>query len=250
MSGPKVAIVTGGASGMGLACAERLAADGRSVAIWDANGAAAESAAAKIAATGATAIGQHVDVGDRATIDAALADLTERIGRPTILVNSAGITGFDSFIDIPLELWERILKVNLTGTFLCCQAVVPGMIEEGWGRIVNISSSSVHGGAPRMAHYVASKSGVVGLTKALSLELAPLGITVNVIPPGFIDTPMLRGAAAEGSVDMDRSTAATPVGRPGRGEDIAHACAFLVSEDAGYITGQSIGVNGGRNPSP
>jgi 2-hydroxycyclohexanecarboxyl-CoA dehydrogenase len=121
------------------------------------------------------------------------------------------------------------------------------MLEEGWGRIVNISSSSTHSGAPMMAHYVAAKSGVNGLTKTLALEFAPKGITVNAIPPGFIDTPMLRWAEREGSVDMERSIAATPVGRAGRPEDIAAACAFFCSEEASYITGQILGVNGGRN---
>jgi 2-hydroxycyclohexanecarboxyl-CoA dehydrogenase len=157
------------------------------------------------------------------------------------------MTGFDPFLDIPLEKWNRILEVNLTGTFNCCQAVIPDMLEAGWGRIVNISSSSVHSGSARMTHYVAAKSGVVGLTKALALEFAPRGITVNTIPPGFIDTPMLRSAADSGSVSIERSIGTTPVGRVGRPEDIAAACAFLVSEEASYVTGQVIGVNGGRN---
>jgi NAD(P)-dependent dehydrogenase (short-subunit alcohol dehydrogenase family) len=121
------------------------------------------------------------------------------------------------------------------------------MLEEGWGRIVNISSSSIHRGAPRLASYVSAKSGVVGLTKSLALEFAPRGITVNTIPPGFIDTPMLRGTAGQGHIDVDQQIAATPVGRIGRPEDLAAACAFLVSDDASYITGQIIGVNGGRN---
>jgi NAD(P)-dependent dehydrogenase (short-subunit alcohol dehydrogenase family) len=162
-------------------------------------------------------------------------------------VNSAGLTIFGPFLEVTAETWNTMLTINLTGTFNCCQAVIPDMLEEGWGRIVNISSSSVHSGVPQLAGYVSAKSGVVGLTKSLALEFAPHGITVNTIPPGFVDTPMLRKAADEGSIDMDVSTAATPVGRPGRPEDIAAACAFLVSEEASYITGQIIGVNGGRN---
>jgi NAD(P)-dependent dehydrogenase (short-subunit alcohol dehydrogenase family) len=121
------------------------------------------------------------------------------------------------------------------------------MIDEGWGRIVNISSSSTHSGVPRMTHYVAAKSGVNGLSKSLAKEFAPLGITVNVVPPGFIDTPMLRAAEAEGAIDFQSSMASTPVGRAGQPEDIAAACAFLISEEASYITGQILGVNGGRN---
>ena len=121
------------------------------------------------------------------------------------------------------------------------------MIGAGWGRIVNISSSSTHSGVAQMTHYVAAKSGVNGLSKSLAKEFARQGITVNVIPPGFIDTPMLRAAAAEGSVDFESSLQTTPVGRAGQPEDIAAACAFLVSEEASYITGQILGVNGGRN---
>ncbi len=247
MTSRRTAIITGGASGIGLAISERSAADGAAVAVFDLNGEAAEAAAKDIEAAGGTAMGLAVDVTDRKGIDAAVARVKARLGAPTILVNSAGMTGFDPFLDIPLDKWNKILEVNLTGTFNCCQAVIPHMLEAGWGRIVNISSSSVHSGSARMTHYVAAKSGVVGLTKALALEFAARGITVNTIPPGFIDTPMLRGAAAEGSVNIDRSIGTTPVGRVGRPEDIAAACAFLVSEEASYITGQVIGVNGGRN---
>jgi 2-hydroxycyclohexanecarboxyl-CoA dehydrogenase len=243
----RVAIVTGGASGIGLAISERLAADGAAVAIFDVNGGGAEAAALKIGTSGATAVGLPVDVSDRPSIDGAVAEVRSKVGRPTILVNNAGITGFDPFLEISAEKWNRILAVNLTGTFFCCQAVLPDMIEEGWGRIVNISSSSIHSGSARMTHYVAAKSGVVGLTKALALEMAPRGITVNTIPPGFVDTPMLRGADAEGSLSIEQNVLRTPVGRVGRPEDIAAACAFLVSEEAGYVTGQVLGVNGGRN---
>jgi NAD(P)-dependent dehydrogenase (short-subunit alcohol dehydrogenase family) len=217
------------------------------VAIFDLNGEGAEAAATKIEASGATAIGLAADVSDRQAIDAAVAEVRARLGRPTILVNNAGLSGFDPFLEISAEKWSRILSVNLTGTFHCCQAVLPDMLEEGWGRIVNISSSSVHSGSPRMTHYVAAKSGVVGLTKALALEFAPRGITVNTIPPGFVDTPMLRAADAEGFLSIEQNVSRTPVGRAGRPEDIAAACAFLVSEEASYITGQVIGVNGGRN---
>ena len=171
------------------------------------------------------------------------------LGAPTILVNNAGLDGFDQFLSITLETWNRILEVNLTGTFQCCQAVLPHMLEAGWGRIVNISSSSAQGGQPMMTHYVASKAGVIGLTKALALELGPKGITVNTIPPGFIDTPMLRATEAKGLLGggVEHHASLTPVRRVGRPEDIAAACAFLVSDEASYVTGQVIGVNGGRN---
>ncbi len=249
MSTERTAIVTGGASGIGLAISERLAADGNAVAIFDRNGDAADDAAAKIGATGGTALGVAVDVTDRAQIDAGVDLVRERLGRPTILVNSAGLDGFDPFLQITAEKWNRIIAVNLTGTFDCCQAVVPDMIEEGWGRIVNISSSSAQSGQPIMTHYVASKAGVIGFTKALALELGPRGITVNTIPPGFIDTPMLRKSESKGLLGkgVEQHEATTPVRRVGRPEDIAAACAFLVREEASYVTGQVIGVNGGRN---
>lgn len=249
MTYERVAIVTGGASGIGLGISERLAADGHAVAIFDRNGEAATDAAAKIAATGGTAAGFTVDVTDRPGVDAGVVAVQERFGAATILVNNAGLDGFDAFLKISLELWNRMLAVNLTGTFNCCQAVLPGMLEAGWGRIVNISSSSTHGGQPYMAHYVSAKSGVIGLTKSLALEFGPKGITVNTIPPGFIDTPMLRAAESKGRLggSVDDVIARTPVRRAGRPEDIAATCSFLVRDEAGYITGQVIGVNGGRN---
>ncbi len=247
MTATKTAVVTGGASGIGLAISRRLAAEGMGVAILDLNGPAAEDEAGRLASGGAPAIGLAVDVTDRPSVDAAVSDVAARLGVPTVLVNSAGMPGFDRFLDISLDLWNRVIAVNLTGTFNCCQAVVPGMLDAGWGRIVNISSSSTHSGTARMTHYVAAKSGVVGLTKALALELAPQGITVNTIPPGFVDTPMLRDANTQGYLDIERTVGSTPVGRVGRPEDVAFACSFLVSEEAGYITGQIIGVNGGRN---
>jgi len=245
----RVAIVTGGGSGIGLAVSERLAADGNAVAIFDRDGASAEAAADKIVGSGGRSVGLTVDVTDRAQIDRGVGEVRRLLGRPTILVNSAGLDGFDPFLSITAEKWSRILAVNLTGTFDSCQAVVPDMIEEGWGRIVNISSSSAHGGQPLMTHYVAAKAGVIGFTKALALELGPQGITVNTVPPGFIDTPMLRKSEARGLLGkgVDHHASMTPVRRVGTPEDIANACSFLVAEESGYITGQVIGVNGGRN---
>ena len=241
------AIVTGGASGIGGAISSRLAADGAMVAIFDVNGDAARAAAVAIEQAGGKAIGLTVDVTDRAAIDAAVEEVRARLGRPTVLVNSAGLTVPSPFLEVTADAWNKMLAINLTGTFDCCQAVLPDMVEEGWGRIVNISSSSVHSGSAGLSGYVAAKSGVVGLTKVLALEFGKHGVTVNTIPPGYIDTPMLRRTVDKGFVDIDDQTAKTPVGRIGRPEDVAATCAFLVSEEAGYITGQIIGVNGGRN---
>jgi 2-hydroxycyclohexanecarboxyl-CoA dehydrogenase len=242
----RVAIVTGGASGIGGAVSRRLAADGSPVAIFDLNGAAAKAAARAIVEAGGKAIGVQVDVTDRAGIDAGVDETLAQFGPPSVLVNNAGLTIEDKFLETSAEAWQRMLAVNLTGTFDCCQAVLPHLIESGWGRIVNISSSSVFGPAPGLAGYVAAKSGVVGLTKVLALEFSRYGITVNTIPPGFIDTPMMRGTVERGFIDLGLQIEKTPVGRIGKPEDIAAACAFLVSEEAGYITGQTLGVNGGR----
>jgi len=236
------AIVTGGGSGIGLAISERLAADGIAVGVLDLNGDAADEAAAKITAAGGTAIGLEADVTDRPSIDAAVAAITEAHGAPTILVNNAGLDGFSPFLDITLEQWNRIFEVNLTGTFHCCQAVVPAMLEAGWGRIVNISSSSAQTGSAKMAHYVASKGGVIGLTKALAMEYVAKGITVNHVPPGFIDTPLTRQTLG----DVQAVAAMMPMKRAGTPEDVAHAVAFLASEEAGYVTGQTLSPNGGR----
>ncbi|XVQ14494.1 SDR family NAD(P)-dependent oxidoreductase [Spirillospora sp. CA-255316] len=245
----KVAVVTGGASGIGRACAHRLAGDGAAVAVFDLDGEAAVDVAGEIRAKGGSARGFGVDVADRGRIDEALHEVRESLGAVTVLVTSAGKEGYKRFLDITEESWNSILTVNLTGTFHSCQAVVPDMIDAGWGRIITIASSSAHSGQPYMTHYVASKAGVIGLTKALALEVGPLGITVNTIPPGFVDTPMLRRSEKRGRLgrDVDHHITETPVRRAGLPEDIAAACAFLASEEAGYITGQVIGVNGGRN---
>jgi 2-hydroxycyclohexanecarboxyl-CoA dehydrogenase len=242
----RVAVVTGAGSGMGAAIGRRLAASGHAVALLDVSGDAVESAAAEIRADGGSALAGKVDVSSRAAVDAALAQVRAELGPVDVMVTSAGIDEFASFTDITVESWERMLAVNLTGTFHCVQAAVPDMLAARWGRIVTISSSSAQSGAARMAHYVASKGGVVGFTKALALELAPHGITVNTIPPGFIDTAMTRGAEARGDLpNLDAIIARTPVRRAGTADDIAAACAFLCSDDAGYITGQAINVNGG-----
>ena len=232
----KTAVVTGGASGIGRAVAQRLGADGYNVAPLDVSPSDSDS-------------GYVADVTDRAAVDAALAAVREKFGPVTILVNAAGVEGYKRFTNLTFETWMKVIDVNLNGVFHCTQAVLPDMIEAGWGRIVNISSSSTHSGQPFMAHYVAAKSAVNGLTKVLALEYGPHGITVNAVPPGFIDTPMLRKAEERNLLGgtVEDHIQRTPVRRAGRPEDIAAACAFLISEEAGYITGQILGVNGGRN---
>jgi 2-hydroxycyclohexanecarboxyl-CoA dehydrogenase len=231
----KVAVVTGGSSGIGKAIAERLSKDGYRVAVFDLN-------------PGDAPHSYVVDVTDKAQIDAALTSIREELGPVTILVNAAGLDGFKPFLKISFEEWQKVVNVNLHGVFHTIQSILPDMIAAGWGRIVNISSSSTHSGTPFMTHYVSAKSAVNGLTKSLALEFGPKGITVNAVPPGFIDTPMLRKAEARGNLgDIEKTIAATPVRRIGKPEDIAATCSFLISEEAGYLTGQIVGVNGGRN---
>ncbi|MCV7441065.1 SDR family oxidoreductase [Mycobacterium paraense] len=231
----KTAVVTGGGSGIGQAVAQRLRADGLDVATIDLK-------------PSETELAFTADVTDRSQVDAALAAIRAQLGPVTVLVNAAGLDGFKRFANITFEDWQRVIDVNLNGVFHTIQAVLPDMVEAGWGRIVNISSSSTHSGAPYMSHYVAAKSAVNGLTKSLALEYGPNGITVNAVPPGFIDTPMLRTAEQNGFLgNVEETIARTPVRRMGKPEDIAAACAFLISEEAGYITGQILGVNGGRN---
>lgn len=244
----RTAIITGGGSGIGRAISERLAAEGAAVAVWDRDGDTAVATATAIEAAGGRALGMTVDVTDRGRIDQAVGEVRDRLGPPTILVNSAGISPFERFLDIDAESFDRVIAVNLRGTFDCCQAVAPDMIAARWGRIVNISSSSAQTGNAGNVHYAASKAGVIGLTKSLAHELGPKGITVNTIPPSFVDTPPLRqydeaGFLGPGIEALEKTM---PVRRVGRPEDIAGACAYLVRDEAGYVTGQIVGVNGGR----
>ena len=232
----KTAVVTGGASGIGRAVAERLRSDGFQVAVIDLSPTDDE-------------FGHVADVTDRAQVDSAVAAIREKFGPILVLVNAAGVEGFQKFSKMTFPEWSKVIDVNLNGVFHTIQSVLPDMIDAGWGRIVNISSSSTHSGQPFMAHYVAAKSAVNGLTKSLALEYGPSGITVNAVPPGFVDTPMLRSAESRhllgGTVEDHINR--TPVRRVGRPEDIAAACAFFISDEASYITGQILGVNGGRN---
>ena len=221
--------------GVGRAIARPLRSDGHQVAVID------------LSPTD-DAYGFVADVTDREQVEAAVAAVHEALGPITVLVNAAGIEGFKRFTNLSFDVWSRVIDVNLNGVFHTIQAVLPDMIDAGWGRIVNISSSSTHTGQPFMGHYVAAKSAVNGLTKSLSLEYGPSGITVNGVAPGFVDTPMLRSAEERqrlGGTIADH-IARTPVRRVGKPEDIGAACSFLISDDAGYITGQILGVNGGR----
>jgi 2-hydroxycyclohexanecarboxyl-CoA dehydrogenase len=238
----KVAVVTGGARGIGKAVATVLAARGAAVSVWDLNLEGAEKTVAEIQEAGGRAIAIGGDAADAAAVAAAAARTREELGPVMVLVNNAGTTAYEPFVSMTEASWDRMIGINLKGPFLVTRELVPDMLAAGWGRIVNISSSSAQTGAPAMAHYAASKGGVIGLTKALAIEYAATGVTVNHVPPGFIDTPLVR----EGPIDVEAAAATMPMKRAGRPEDVAHAVAYLASEEAGYVTGQTLSTNGGR----
>ncbi|WP_029431378.1 SDR family NAD(P)-dependent oxidoreductase [Blastococcus sp. URHD0036] len=238
----KVAVVTGGGRGIGQAIAVVLAQHGAAVAVWDLDLPGAEATATAIRDAGGRAVAVGGDAADAVQVRAAVERTHTELGPVTVLVNNAGINETVRFTDLSEEAWDRLIRINLKGPFLVTQALVPDMLEAGWGRIVNISSSSAQTGSPKMAHYVASKGGVIGLTKALAMEYVAKGITVNHVPPGFIDTPLTRQTLG----DVQAVAAMMPMKRAGTPEDVAHAVAFLASEEAGYVTGQTLSPNGGR----
>lgn len=242
----RVAVVTGGASGMGEASCHELGRRGHKVAVLDLNGEAAQRVAEELRTDGITALAVGVDVSDHAAVAEAFAKVRTELGPVHVLVTSAGIVGWAPSVELTPQAWQRVIDVNLTGTFFCAQAALPDMIGAGWGRIVMISSSSAQRGSPGMAHYAASKGALISLTKSFAREYGPIGITVNNIPPSGIETPMQHQGQAAGNLPPNEQMAASiPLGHLGTGEDIAAAVGFLCSEEAGFITGQTLGVNGG-----
>jgi 2-hydroxycyclohexanecarboxyl-CoA dehydrogenase len=238
----RVAVVTGAGSGIGRAIALRLAEDTARVAIWDINGDGAEETAKLIRDAGGTALAIVADCSDKAAIHAAAEQVRKEWAPISILVNNAGIAPFTNFLETDDDLFDKVIRINLRGPWLVTKEILPDMLGESWGRIINITSSSVQSGSPKQGHYVAAKGGLMGLTKALALEFAATGVTVNMVPPGFIDTPMLRAAP----IDAEAFAQTLPMKRIGKPEDIAAAVAYLASEEASYITGQTISTNGGR----
>jgi 2-hydroxycyclohexanecarboxyl-CoA dehydrogenase len=242
----RVAVVTGGASGMGESTCQELGRRGHRVAVLDLNGDAAQRVAEELRADGVTALGVAADVSDRAAVEEAFAKVRSELGPVHILVTSAGLVDWAPFVDMTFESWQRLIDVNLNGTFHCAQVAVPDMLAAEWGRIVMISSSSAQRGSPGMAHYAASKGALISLTRSLAREFGAMGITVNNVPPSGIETPMQHQSQAAGLLPSNEQMAASiPVGHLGTGDDIAAAVGFLCSEEAGFITGQTLGVNGG-----
>lgn len=238
----KVAVVTGGGSGMGRAIGLAFARQGAKVVIADINLEAARETVALLESAGGDAIAVKVDVTRKAeTLDMAEAAL-RRFGRIDVLVNNAGSRCLKSFLDHTEEDWHRMIDINLTGHFFCAQAVVPSMLKGGKGKIINLASIAAHTGRPDRVAYCAAKAGVMGLTRALAMDLRGKSICVTAISPGSIATPMNHAAATSTEVEWGKETV---VGRWGTAEDVAHAAVFLASDESDYITGSEIAVEGG-----
>ncbi|MET0180297.1 MAG: SDR family NAD(P)-dependent oxidoreductase [Novosphingobium sp.] len=243
----KTALVTGAAAGIGRACARRLAREGIQVGVLDLDRVAAQTVVDEISADGGTALALGASIADRPAIEAAVSALRDAFGPVTIVVNNAGISKFLAFEDITDELWDEQFEINAKGTFIVTQTVLPDMKAAKWGRIVNISSSSAQTGSPDQVHYSASKGAMISMTRSLAVALGPFGITVNNIPPGSVmQTVMSEANKDKWPISEERIAKMLPVRRTGVPDDIANACAWLVSEDTGYVTGQTLGVNGGR----
>jgi 2-hydroxycyclohexanecarboxyl-CoA dehydrogenase len=243
----KVALVTGAAAGIGRACSVRLAKEGHAVGVLDLDEARCADTVKEITAAGGKAIALGADITNRAQVQAALAKLRGALGPVTVLVNNAGMSEFIPFEELTDTLWDRMFAVNVRGTFIVTQEVIADMKAANWGRIVNISSSSAQTGTRVQVHYSASKGAIVSMTRSLAEALGPHGITVNNIPPGSVmGTIMSEANRDRFPIPIEQLTANMPVRRLGVPEDIANACAWLVKDETGYVTGQTIGVNGGR----
>ncbi len=240
----KVAFITGSASGIGAAIARRFAQKGALLALLDQDEERIRLIGEEITQpTGEEPLMMVAKVEENSEVNHAVMQAFDRFGGIDILVNAAGISTHIPFLELDEDAWDNVVNINLKGTFLCCRAVAPIMVKQRRGTIVNISSSHAVKGAVNVAHYSASKAGVLALTKSIALELAPYGVRVNAIAPGPVDTPLFRRYRTNGQVR--ESVAAIPLGRIGQPEDIAGAVCFLVGPESAYMTGQTLHVNGG-----
>lgn len=238
----RTALVTGGGRGIGEAIAVAFAREGANVAVLDVSLSAAEATAAKISALGCKGIAVAADVSDEGQIEAAVAHAIEALGRIDIIVNNAGIDTTSVVAEMPTAMWDQMMSVNLRGVFLCTRAVLPGMMERKYGRIINISSQLGHKGAPEMAHYAAAKAGVIGFTRSLAYEVARHGITANAICPGPIETELFRALP---EAWKRRKLSELPIGRAGTVDEIAPTAVLLASDDGAYYVGATMNPNGG-----
>jgi len=246
----RVALVTGGGAGIGRATCLRLAQQGRSVAVLGRVLGNSVEVAEQINRSGGIAMAVQADVSDRSQVFSAMYQVRETLGPITILINNAGIEDFTPFPEIDEENWDRLMAVNLKGVYHTIQEVIPDMIAAGWGRIVNLTALGAQIGAANMVHYAATKGGLTSMTRSLAVELGSKGITVNAVSPGFVLTPMSQ-RAIDGNlfpVPYEQIVTSYPIPRIGQPEEVAAACAFFASEEAGYITAQTLGVNGGCCP--
>ncbi len=244
----RVAIVTGAARGIGAATAVRLAADGFDVAVLDLDETACKDTVDRITETGRRGLGVGANVADTAAVESAVNRVAEELGGPSVLVNNAGVTRDNLLFKMTDDDWDTVLGVHLRGAFLMSRAAQRYMTEQRYGRIVNLSSSSALGNRGQ-ANYAAAKAGMQGFTKTLAIELGQFNITVNAVAPGFIVTDMTAATAARVGVEFEQYQKAAaeqiPVRRVGRPEDVAHTISFLVSEGAGFVSGQVVYVAGG-----
>lgn len=238
----RIAFVTGASRGIGKACAQALAAAGNKVVLAARNIEKLEEAASEIRGTGAEAFVAAIDLASPDSIKEAFAKASKDFGPIHILVNNAALTKDGLAMRMKRDDWDAVIQTNLSGSFFCIQQVLPSMVRERWGRIVNITSVVGESGNPGQANYVASKAGLIGLTKSLAQELASRNITVNAVAPGFVETDMTAVLSDELKAKI---TEAVPLKRIGRPEEIAAAVRFLASDDASYITGHVLDVNGG-----
>ncbi|MGI5132382.1 3-oxoacyl-ACP reductase FabG [Pseudonocardia sp. CA-107938] len=245
---PRTAVVTGGARGIGAGVAKRLAADGFAVAVLDLDEAASKPVVEEIERVGGRALAVGVDVADEQAVRAGVDRIAVDLGEPTVLVNNAGILRDNLLFKMTADDWDAVIGVHLRGSFLMTRAVQGYMTKAGWGRIVNLSSTSALGNRGQ-ANYAAAKSGLQGFTKTLAIELGKFGVTANAIAPGFIETEMTAATAERVGVPFEEFKAAAaaqiPVARTGVPADIAHAVSFFVSEGAGFVSGQVLYVAGG-----
>lgn len=244
----RVAIVTGAARGIGAATAQRLARDGLAVGVWDLDAEACKPTVDAIVEAGGKAIAVGGDVSDEDRATAGVAEVAEKLGPPTVLVNNAGVLRDNLIFKMSVDDWNTVLGVHLRGAFLMSRACQAHMVEARWGRIVNLSSTSALGNRGQV-NYSAAKAGMQGFTKTLAIELGRFGVTANAVAPGFIVTEMTKLTAERmgiGFEDFQKAgAAAIPVGRVGQPEDVANTIAFLASEDASFVSGQVIYVAGG-----
>jgi 2-hydroxycyclohexanecarboxyl-CoA dehydrogenase len=243
----RVALVTGGGAGIGEATCLRLARNGLAVGVLGRRAENIGAVAQAIVAAGGRAVPVLADVADRRQVERAAQEVRDALGPITVLVNNAGIEEFTPFPQIDDDAWDRVMGANLKGVYQVTQIVLPDMLAAGWGRIVNLTALGSQIGAANMVHYTASKGGVTAMTRSMAVEFGPKGITVNEISPGFILTPMAQ-RAIDGDlfpVPYEEIVATYPIPRVGHPDEAAAAIAFFVSDDAGYVTGQTLGVNGG-----